>query len=277
LNDMFYQVAVSLISQHKVNNDYTGFTQDVIRYFGFESNISEDEFKKENVLDKLMDKLYNQAARAYKAKFVDVSQRLMPIINRVYNDPNTNYQKIGIPFTDGNKGMEIGADLKAAIGSNGKSLVNDIEKSITLGLIDNAWKEHLRDLDELKDQTQSASFEQKDPLVIYKIQASKLYELFLDRISKEITGFLFRGNVPIHESEDIREAQEIETTNEDLQTNIDAQKEAENRQRNAAANASGTQTVEKVKTFKRDAEKVKRNDPCPCGSGKKFKQCHGKK
>jgi preprotein translocase subunit SecA len=274
---MFDQVAVSLVSEHKVNNNYTGFTQDVIRYFGFESNISEEEFKKETVLDKLMDKLYNQAARIYKSKFADIAQRLMPIINRVYNDPNTNYQKIGIPFTDGNKGAEIGADLKAAIGSNGKSLISDIEKSITLGLIDNAWKEHLRDLDELKDQTQSASFEQKDPLVIYKLQASKLYELFLDRVSKEITGFLFKGSVPIQESEDMHEAQEIEVDNEDLQTNIEAQKEAENRQRTAANNANGAQTVEKVKTFKRDTEKVKRNDPCPCGSGKKFKQCHGKK
>jgi preprotein translocase subunit SecA len=277
LNDMFDQVAVSLVSQHKVDNNYTDFTQDVIRYFGFESNISETEFKKETVLDKLMDKLYNQAARAYKSKFGDIAQRLMPIINRVYNDPNTNYLKIGIPFTDGTKGMEIGADLKAAIGSNGKSLVNDIEKSITLGLIDNAWKEHLRDLDELKDQTQSASFEQKDPLVIYKIQASKLYELFLDRVNKEITGFLFKGSVPIHESEDMGEAQEIEASNGDLQTNIDAQKDAEERQRRAAENANGTQTIEKVKTFKRDTVKVKRNDPCPCGSGKKFKQCHGKK
>jgi len=277
LNDMFDQVAVSLISQHKIDNDYTAFTQDVIRYFGFESNISEEEFKKESVLDKLMDKLYNQAARTYKSKFEDIAQRLMPIINRVYNDPNTNYQKIGLPFTDGHKGMEIGADLKAAIGSNGKSLVSDIEKSITLGLIDNAWKEHLRDLDELKDQTQSASFEQKDPLVIYKIQASKLYELFLDRINKEITSFLFKGMVPIQESQDMHEAHEIETDNEDLQTNIEAQKEAESRQRNAAENANGGPAVEKVKTFKRDAEKVKRNDPCPCGSGKKFKQCHGKK
>ncbi|WMX15063.1 preprotein translocase subunit SecA [Aureispira sp. CCB-E] len=278
LNDMFDQVAVSLVTTHKVNNDYNAFAQDVIRYYGFETNITENEFRSETVLDKLMDKLYNQAARTYKAKFSDIAQRLMPIINRVYNDPNTNYQKIGIPFTDGTKGMEIGADLKAAISTNGKSLVNDIEKSITLGLIDNAWKEHLRDLDELKDQTQSASFEQKDPLVVYKIQASKLYELFLDRISKEITSFLFKGGIPIQESEDVHEAQEVEVDNENLQTNIEAQKEAEEMQRRAAQNANNaTQTIEKVKTFKRDTEKIKRNDPCPCGSGKKYKQCHGKK
>jgi preprotein translocase subunit SecA len=200
----------------------------------------------------------------------------MPVINRVYNDPNTNYEKIGIPFTDGLKGLEIGADLKDAVATNGQSLVNDIEKSVTLALIDNAWKEHLRDLDELKDQTQSASFEQKDPLVIYKIQASKLYELFLDRISKEITSFLFKGGIPQQSAQDIHEAQEIEV-DEELQTNIEAQKEAEERQRQAAARANGaTQTIEKPKTVKRNQPKVKRNDPCPCGSGKKYKQCHGK-
>ena len=201
----------------------------------------------------------------------------MPIINRVYHDPSTNYLKIGIPFTDGNKGMEVGADLKDAIETSGKSLVNDIEKSITLGLIDNAWKEHLRDMDELKDQTQSASFEQKDPLVIYKIQAYKLFELFMDRINKEVTSFLFKGAIPLNESQDVQAAQEIEIDNEHLKTNIDQQKEMEEMQRKAAANANNTQILEKPKTYKRETAKVKRNDPCPCGSGKKYKQCHGKK
>lgn len=275
LNDMFDQVAVSLVSAHKEDNNYNGFAQDVIRYYGIETNISEDEFKKENVLDKLMDKLYNQAAKVYRDKFQNIGDNLMPVINRVYNDPNTNYEKIGIPFTDGLKGLEIGADLKEAVATNGKSLVNDIEKSITLALIDNAWKEHLRDLDELKDQTQSASFEQKDPLVIYKIQASKLYELFLDRISKEITSFLFKGGIPQQNDQELREVQELEV-DEDLQTNIEAQKEAEEQQRQAAQGANATQTIEKPKTVRRDQPKVKRNDPCPCGSGKKYKQCHGK-
>ncbi len=275
LNDMFDQVAVSLVSAHKVDNNYKGFVQDVIRYFGMEPDITEQDFKRESVLDKLMDKLYNQAARVYRAKFQDISQQLMPVINRVYNDPNTNYEKIGIPFTDGQKGLEIGADLKEAMVTNGKSLVSDIEKSITLALIDNAWKEHLRDLDELKDQTQSASFEQKDPLVIYKIQASKLYELFLDRVNKEITGFLFKGGIPQQNPQDMHEAREIET-DEELQTNIEAQREAEEQQRRAAAGANATQTIEKPKTVRNDVPKVKRNDPCPCGSGKKYKQCHGK-
>ena len=277
LNDMFDGVATSIVSEHKENNDYKEFAQNVIRYYGFEPKISEAEFTKEDDVNKLIDKLFYQARSFYDAKFAKIIQAVMPIIHRVYHDPTTNYLKIGLPFTDGVKGMEIGADLKNAIETNGKSLINEIEKSVTLGLIDNAWKEHLRDMDELKDQTQSASFEQKDPLVIYKIQAFKLFEIFLDRINKEVSSFLFRGTIPLQESETVHEAREIETDNEDLKTNIEQQKEAEEMQRRAAANANAqTQTVEKVKTFKRTTAKVKRNDPCPCGSGKKFKQCHGK-
>ncbi|MCH2021588.1 MAG: preprotein translocase subunit SecA [Saprospiraceae bacterium] len=277
LNDMFDGVASSLINEHKHTNDYKEFTQNVIRYFGIETNITEEEFRNEEDYNKLTDKLYFQARKYYDGKFSAIAQRVMPIINRVYHDPSTNYLKIGIPFTDGNKGMEVGADLKDAIETSGKSLVNDIEKSITLGLIDNAWKEHLRDMDELKDQTQSASFEQKDPLVIYKIQAYKLFELFMDRINKEVTSFLFKGAIPLNESQDVQAAQEIEIDNEHLKTNIDQQKEMEEMQRKAAANANNTQILEKPKTYKRETAKVKRNDPCPCGSGKKYKQCHGKK
>ena len=104
----------------------------------------------------------------------------------------------------------------------------------------------------------------------------KLFELFLDRVNKEVTSFLFKGTIPINDSQNIQEAQEIEYDNEDLKTNIEQQKEMEEMQRKAASNAN-TQVIEKPKTFKRDSAKVKRNDPCPCGSGKKYKQCHGKK
>lgn len=277
LNDMFDGVATSLINEHKNTGDYKAFAQDVIRYLGIETNIDEATFRKEDNIDRLTDKLYLQARKHYDTKYQAIVQKVMPVINRVYNDPTTNYLKIGIPFTDGNKGMEIGADLKEAIESNGNSLKRDLEKSITLGLIDNAWKEHLRDMDELKDQTQSASFEQKDPLVVYKIQAYKLFELFLDRVNKEVTSFLFKGNIPVQATENIQEAQEIEV-DDDLKTNIEQQKELEEMQRRAAASANqNTQVLEKPKTYKRDTAKVKRNDPCPCGSGKKFKQCHGKK
>ena len=150
-------------------------------------------------------------------------------------------------------------------------------------MIDNLWKEHLRDMDELKDQTQAASFEQKDPLVVYKIQAKELFSNFLDKLNKEIVSFLFKGTVPVQEAEDVQEAQEIELDNEDVKTNIERQREAEEAQRRAAESAGRAQrqgqqqVIEKPKTFKRAEKKIGRNEPCPCGSGKKYKQCHGKK
>lgn len=276
LNDMFDAVADNIVQEFKSSNDYKEFSQNIIRYFGFHTNIDEATFLKTADLDKLTDLLFEEAKKHYNQKNERIIQKVLPVINKVYNDPSTNYLKIGIPFTDGHKGMEIGADLADAVKSQGNSLIHDLEKSVTLALIDNAWKEHLRDMDELKDQTQAASFEQKDPLVVYKIQAYKLFELFLDKVNKEVTSFLFKGQIPVQESQNMQEAQEIEI-DDSLKTNIEQQKELEEMQRKAAQQANGgAQVIEKPKTFKREMDKVKRNDPCPCGSGKKFKQCHGK-
>jgi len=276
LNDMFDNLAATLISTHKSVNDYKGFVQDVIRYYGIEPEIDEATFKKGEE-NQLTDELYEQVRKLYDKKFATLAQVLMPVINRVYNDPNSKFLKIAIPVTDGHKGMEIGADLEKAIKTNGASLSEEIEKSVTLALIDNLWKEHLRDMDELKDQTQSASFEQKDPLVVYKIQAFKLFEQLLDRVNKEVTSFLFKATVPLQKADDVHEAHEIEVEDENVKTNIERQKEAEEAAQQAASSAGQQeQEIKKPKTFRRKEKKVGRNDPCPCGSGKKYKKCHGR-
>ena len=280
LDNMFDELAVSLIKEHKANN-YDGFVQDVVRYYGFEPDITENEFLGTD-FNTAADKLYDQASKVYQNKFEILAQMIMPVINRVHSDPNANFIKIAIPFTDGQKGMEIGADLDEAVKTNGMSLKKEIEKTVTLALIDNLWKEHLRDMDELKDQTQAASFEQKDPLVIYKIQSRELYFKFVDKVNKEVVSFLFRGTIPVQAPEEVQEAQEIEYDEEELKTNIEQQREAEEAQRRAAENAgrgsanTQQQVVEKPKPFKRELPKVGRNEACPCGSGKKYKQCHGK-
>ena len=242
---------------------------------GFSPTISEEAFLNREV-NTLTDNLFEQARTNYDEKFSIVKQMIMPVVNRVYNDPSNTFTKIAIPFVDGSKGMEIGADLEEAINTQGNSIVKEIEKAVSLALIDNIWKEHLRDMDELKDQTQSASFEQKDPLVVYKNQAFKLFEQLLDRINKEIASFLFRGLVPVQNPDQVSEAKEINVDNSQVKTNIEKQKEAEEAMRRAAQQAGQSRQQEKPKTFKRVDKKVGRNEPCPCGSGKKFKQCHGK-
>lgn len=278
LDNMFDELAVSLIKEHKATGDYQAFKEDVVRYFGIEPTILENEFANKD-FNALADKLYDEARVAYDAKFHTLAQMIMPVINRVYNDPNANFVKIAIPFTDGQKGMEIGADLEQAIKTNGHSLRQEVEKTVVLALIDNLWKEHLRDMDELKDQTQAASFEQKDPLVIYKIQSRTLYQKFVDKVNKEVVSFLFRGTIPVQMDQEVHEAQEIEYEEEAIKTNIEQQREAEEAQQRAAENAgrsSQTQAAEKPQPFKREVPKVGRNEACPCGSGKKYKQCHGK-
>jgi preprotein translocase subunit SecA len=186
-----------------------------------------------------------------------------------------NFSRISIPFTNGIKAMEINADMKKAIETEGKSLISEIERAVSLAVVDYAWKEHLRNMDELKDQVQNATFAQKDPLVEYKIQSRKLFNQLNIEIAKELSSFLFMGMIPIQEDSQVRQAREPKvSTNKNVQTNIDQQREMEEMQRKAMQKQT-QQVIEKVQP-RRVEQKVGRNDMCPCGSGKKYKNCHGK-
>jgi preprotein translocase subunit SecA len=168
--------------------------------------------------------------------------------------------------------LPISASLKEAVESEGKSIVNDIEQAVTLALIDESWKEHLRSMDELKESVQAASFEQKDPLVVYKMEAYELFEQLIFKINEEVTSYLSKGKLMIREPEQVREARAQRTDLSRVKTNRDANAEA------ARAAAEGvSRQRSKPETFKRTERKVGRNDLCPCGSGKKFKHCHGRK
>jgi len=154
--------------------------------------------------------------------------------------------------------------------------MRDIEKAIMLALIDENWKEHLRAMDELKESSQSASFEQKDPLVIYKMEAFKLFEKLMNNINYDVCSYLMKGRLLINTGEGtLREAKEQKTDLSKVQTNQDARRTAEEQAMRRAAAGAG-RAPQKVETFKRQEKKVGRNEPCPCGSGKKYKQCHGK-
>ncbi|MEM6723331.1 MAG: SEC-C metal-binding domain-containing protein, partial [Bacteroidota bacterium] len=172
-----------------------------------------------------------------------------------------------IPYTDGSKTLQLVAGLEEAVNTDGKSIATSIEKSIALALIDEAWKNHLRSMDELKESTQAAQFEQKDPLVIYKMEAYTLFENLIGEINRDVTAFLSRGVVPIASQDQVREARKTKTDMSKMQSNRDAK---------AAAAAAGGKRRRKPETFKRTEKKIGRNDPCHCGSGKKFKHCHGK-
>jgi len=171
--------------------------------------------------------------------------------------------------------LPVSADLRDAVDSNGKTVMRDIEKAVTLAMIDDKWKEHLRSMDELKDSSQAASFEQKDPLVVYKMEAFNLFEDLIFGVNEDVTSYLSKGTLVFRDGRSLEEAKEQKTSLKGTSTNRrDDEPLANVRQRQAA---EGVSRRPKVETFKRTQKKVGRNEPCPCGSGKKYKQCHGKK
>ncbi len=270
LHSMFSNLIDQIVTTYKPSDNYSGFTLSTAEYLGLVPEISETEFKRSNA-DGVYDSLHNQFMDFYHRKGQKINEILFPIAKQVFENDGHRYKRIAVPFTDGrSKPLNIAAELETAVNSNGKSLVKDIEKAVTLELIDGEWKEHLRNMDELKESVQSASFEQKDPLVIYKMEAYRLFEQLIQKVNQSVTSYLSKGMLMIEQNNpNVREAKE-QRPNYNQQKESRSQSAEESR---AAAEAVSTPT--KQQTVLRDAMKVGRNDNCPCGSGKKFKHCHG--
>lgn len=266
LFNMFVGSVEYIVMSNKNPANYDNFNYDCLTSLGIDPEISEDTFKSASN-DDLINKLLSMAMDQYQSKSKHIAEILLPTIQQVYEHEGHKYKRIAIPFTDGrNTPLPIAADLKLAIDTNGTSIMRDIEKTITLAILDDHWKEHLRDMDELKDAVQSASFEQKDPLVKYKIEAYNLFEDLINKINKDVSAYLLNGKLLLQ-----REVQEARVEKTDLSnTTMNRDEEAI---RKAAESVS--QKHEKPETFKRTEQKVGRNDLCPCGSGKKYKHCHG--
>ncbi len=269
LHNMFDGLTEALVSDYRAMNDYNGFVQQCYTVLSMEIDIDEQTFSsmdEDNLVDLFQEKVY----KAYNQKTQKVSRILLPLFKRVQDEQGHIYKKMSIPFSDGRKNaLNISADLKEGVESEGKSIMRDVEKAVTLALIDDNWKEHLRSMDELKDSVQSASFEQKDPLVIYKMEAYNLFEQYIYKVNHDVVGYLMNGKLLLrNESGDLEEAREVKT-------DFTKTRESKTQQamRSAAQSAGRRQ---KVETVRREQPKVGRNQPCPCGSGKKYKHCHGK-
>ncbi len=271
INTMFMTMAESIVERAKQKNDYDEFIQESMSNLGAVPEIDATVFQTDNV-DALVEFYQDQIARQYENKRYKITEVLMPVIRNVYDQEGHRYKRIAIPFTDGRKyALPVSADLKEALDTKGKSVMQDIEKTVSLLLIDDHWKEHLRHMDELKESAQAASFEQKDPLVIYKMEAYELFEGLVYKINQDVCSYLSRGNLLLQGGDEVREAREQKTDLSKIKTN-----RTEEAARKAAAAAAGRRPEMVVETVRRDEPKVGRNDPCPCGSGKKYKQCHGK-
>jgi preprotein translocase subunit SecA len=267
LHNMFVGSVEYIVDSNKRTNNYEGFRFDCLTSLSVDPQIDADTFKSTSV-DNLIDQMLDLVISHYNHKSEQITDILLPTIKQVYENEGHRYKRIAVPFTDGRSNpLPIAADLKTALDSKGASIMRDIEKTITLAIIDDHWKEHLRNMDELKDSVQAASFEQKDPLVKYKIEAYNLFEDLINKINKDVSAYLFNGKLLIQQ--EVREAKVQKT---DL-TKVRTSREEE-AIREAAEGVS--KKSEKPETFKRVEEKVGRNDLCPCGSGKKYKHCHGK-
>jgi preprotein translocase subunit SecA len=267
IHNMLVGSVEHIVDTNKRANDYEGFKFDYLTSLSMNPNIDQETFKAMSV-DEMIDKTLEEVSDNYSHKSEQIKNILLPTIKQIYEHQSHLYKRIAIPFTDGRTNpLPIAADLKTAVDSNGGSIMRDIEKTITLAIIDDHWKEHLRSMDELKDAVQAASFEQKDPLVKYKIEAYNLFEELVNKINKDVSAYLLNGKLLIQQ--EVREAKVQKTDLSKVRTSRE-----EEAMRQAAEGVS--KKTEKVETFRRTEEKVGRNDLCPCGSGKKFKHCHGR-
>lgn len=270
LMNMFYDMCDEVVIGNKAEEDYDNFKLEVIRYFSTDTKITEGEFKTQKA-DEIASILFEEIESLYLRKSENISKNAFLVVKRLFENRGHEIKRVIVPFTDGFKTLNALVDLESAYKSECKNVMKEIEKSIVLALIDQSWKEHLRQMDELRQSVQLAVHEQKDPLLIYKLEAFNLFKGLLNEINKDVVSFLFKGSIPIQDDQELKQARE-ERSNKEM-SNL-----KEGRGSSAIPSGGGEATPpEPIKTEPvRVGPKVGRNDPCPCGSGKKFKQCHGK-
>ena len=258
--NMMYDTVEVIVEQNKTSNDYKNFEFELIRYFSISSPVTEPDFAKLSDRE-ISGRVYKAVVDAYQAKNERDAAEAFPVIKNVYENNNGQYERIVVPFTDGIKTLNVVTDLEKAYQTEGRSLVSDFEKNITLAIIDEAWKKHLRKMDELKQSVQLAVHEQKDPLLIYKFEAFNLFRKTLDGINKEVISFLFKGTLPSQNPNNIQEARQAPQRKEEyheVKDEVLNTDEMAAKAREAAMQSQQRQPV--TETIIRDAPKINRND-----------------
>jgi len=267
--NMLYDVCESIVEEMHGQTEFEDFNIELLRILSIESPVTEEEFLKMNQQE-IVEKLYESAKQTYNRKKEVIIQQALPVIKDVYKKQGQTYKNIAVPISDGQRVYNILTNLENAYESEGVQLQVDIEKNVMLMLIDEAWKEHLRELDDLRTSVQNATYEQKDPLLIYKFESFELFKAMVDKVNRDVTGILMRAHIPTRDPNQVKQAGERRTDYNNLQTshsNMDGLGAGDNGQR-----ANKDKKAQPVRVEK----KVGRNEPCPCGSGKKYKNCHGK-
>ena len=203
--NMIFDTLADLVEAYQPAKDFEGFKLDFLRMFAFEPEMTADEFNSQN-FDAVAESLFKQTNSFYQHKSERIATAALPVFQQVYEDPSNSFDKILVPITDGSKALQVTATLKEVIDSQGASLISDIEKGISIAIIDDKWKDHLRAMDDLRQSVQGAVYEQKDPLLIYKFESFELFKGLISRINQDIVSFLFRGNLPENNPSQVRKA-----------------------------------------------------------------------
>jgi preprotein translocase subunit SecA len=279
LDNAFFDSCNVVATQFDSNRNFEEFKFEVLRDFAMETDIQEAEFLKMPV-NTLAERLYTQLIATYHRKVEALREQTMPIMQNIFQQNGERFENIAVPFTDGIRAVQIVTNLKKTISSEGKEMIDALERQITLALIDDAWKTHLRQMDEMKQSVQLASYEQKDPLLIYKFEAFNLFKTMIGETNKHIVSFLMRSGIPMQQEEDIHQAKVEKTDMSRMRANREEIEEAGEdygvSQRDRYTSTSTAPPPVKQNPIRNLDPKIGRNDPCPCGSGKKYKQCHGK-
>ena len=271
INNAIYDWIEDVVSSYKENNDYEGLKMETLRHLAFEPNMSQSDFEGTKV-DSLIQTIFEQAIHSYDRKNKDIRERALSVFRNIHKDRGDNVKNILVPFSDGKKSLNISVNLEKAIATEGREITNAFERFVTLASIDDHWKEHLRELDDLKQTANNASYEQKDPLLIYKLESFNLFQTMINTLNSDIISLLFKGNIPIDSSDDMKEAKERKRAD---MSKMSASRTAEALVGGGDGQAPAAEPKQ-VAVPVRSEQKVGRNDDCPCGSGKKYKKCHGK-
>lgn len=280
IQNMIHDVTESIVTNNHEQQNYAQFELDLIRIYGMESPVAEDQFLASKPAD-IADEVFEKAKEHYRVKSATLAAKAFPVIKDVYENQGATYENIVTPITDGIKTLQAIANLKRCYETNGKELMLTFEKGAILAMIDDAWKEHLREMDDLKTSVQNAVYEQKDPLLIYKFESFDLFKRMVDETNRGIVSFLFKANLPGSEGQQqiqqarrqpVQQQPKLQTSREEVGAGPQTQQLPSGK----GTPAMPQQAPQPIQQVVRDNPKIGRNDPCPCGSGKKYKNCHGK-
>ncbi|HYW96933.1 MAG TPA: preprotein translocase subunit SecA [Bacteroidales bacterium] len=266
--NMMFDVVESIVNQYHPVANYEEFRFELIRTLSIESPVKETKFLKDSPAE-ITETIYDLILKTYKRKEDTISKQAYPVIKDVFEKQSAVYENIVVPVSDGTRIFRVISNLKKAYETEAQELVRSYEKTVVLATIDDNWKEHLRELDDLKQSVQNATYEQKDPLLIYKFESFDLFQQMIDRVNKDVVATLMKGHIPVSDPNAVQKAQ--------APKRLDLSKFEANRDEAPQYNdPSGGKPGQKKTQPVRVEKKVGRNDPCPCGSGKKYKNCHGK-